>query len=72
MKSEFADVFRSVEQTATEIGQFAVECKVVKHVKEYTQRFKPWFMEAIHAWSNGASFMEIIQLSDTYEVNHLL
>ena len=65
-----SEVFQSIEKTANEIGKLAVECKVVKHFNDYAQQFKPHFMEAIFAWSNGASFTEIIKLSDIYEVRH--
>lgn len=70
VSSELSEVFDCVVKTANEIGKLAVECKVVKHLNDYAHQFKPHFMEAIFAWSNGASFTEIIKLSDLYEVRH--
>ena len=62
------EVFQLLEKTAGEIGRVAVDCKVLKHIQDYTQQFKPHFMEAVFAWSNGATFGEVIKLSDIYEV----
>ena len=57
-----------LEKTAMDVGTAAMECKVVKHVQEYTQRFRPYLLEAVYAWSKGASFGELIKLADIYEV----
>lgn len=50
------------------MGKVCVDCKAVASMDDYMLKFRPDLMEAVMAWSKGASFMDVIKMVDTYEV----
>jgi len=57
-----------LQQCAKRIAEVSQECGLTDVDTEvYIQSFRPTLMDAIHAWSKGASFSEVMQTTDLYE-----
>ena len=44
------------------------EAKIDLEEDEYIERFKPFMMDIVHEWTKGASFRDIIKMTDMFEV----
>ena len=44
------------------------EAKIELEEDEYVERFKPFMMDIVYEWTKGASFREIIKMTDMFEV----
>ena len=44
------------------------EAKIELEEDEYVERFKPFMMDIVHEWMQGASFKDIIKMTDMFEV----
>ena len=44
------------------------EAKIELEEDEYVERFKPFMMDIVHEWTKGASFKDIIKMTDMFEV----
>ena len=44
------------------------EAKIELEEDEYVERFKPFMMDVVHEWTKGASFKDIIKMTDMFEV----
>ncbi|KAF9929251.1 ATP-dependent RNA helicase mtr4 [Mortierella alpina] len=69
MPEELATPLRVLQATAREIGRIQVESKVggEENAEDYVQRFKPDVMAITYAWANGASFADIMKMTDAFE-----
>lgn len=61
------EAFRQVQETARRVANVWKECKIDVNVEEYVQKFSPAIMEAIGAWCSGATFAEVMKITDTFE-----
>ena len=46
------------------------EAKIDLEEDEYIERFKPFMMDIVHEWTKGASFRDIIKMTDMFEVGY--
>ena len=49
------------------IADVSTECKLKVSAEEYVLSFKPFMMDVIYAWSKGASFEKICDMTDIFE-----
>ncbi|WPG98375.1 ATP-dependent RNA helicase [Acrodontium crateriforme] len=67
LKDELLKPFREIQAQAKAIAKVSAECKVVTDEDEYVGGFKFELMEVVYAWTHGASFATICQMTDVYE-----
>eukprot|EP01037_Dinobryon_pediforme_P018299 gene18299-18561_t len=59
--------FRQLQAVARSVASLFVEHGLVPDEEEYVQSFKPGLVDVCYAWSNGAKFREICELTDVFE-----
>uniref|UniRef100_A0A6B2KX32 Helicase ATP-binding domain-containing protein n=1 Tax=Arcella intermedia TaxID=1963864 RepID=A0A6B2KX32_9EUKA len=52
---------------ARRVATVSKEAKLEIEVEDYVQKFKPYLMDAMYAWTKGASFAEICTMTDIFE-----
>lgn len=62
-----ATPLRALQDAARKIAEVSVECKLEINTEDYVTSFWPYLMDVIHAWSKGASFAEICEMTDLFE-----
>ena len=45
------------------------ECKLDIEIDEYVDNFKPFLMDIMNEWVNGASFLKIVGMTSIFEGN---
>ena len=50
------------------VSRVSKEAKIELEEDEYVERFKPFMMDIVHEWTKGASFKDIIKMTDMFEV----
>ena len=43
------------------------DAKVELEEDAYVERFKPFMMDVVHEWCNGASFSQLCKMTDIFE-----
>lgn len=66
-QKDLVEAYRQVQETARRVANVWKECKIEVNVEEYVQKFSPDIMEAIGAWCSGATFAEVMKITDTFE-----
>ena len=66
-QKELVEAYRQVQETACRVANVWKECKIEVNVEDYVQKFSPAIMEAIGAWCAGATFAEVMKITDTFE-----
>ena len=56
-----------VVETAGQVADVLIECKIEINKNDYVDGFRPDFMEIALEWANGAKFSDLCKLSDIYE-----
>ena len=64
---ELVEAYRQVQETARRVATVWQECKIECDPDEYVSRFNPTIMEVILAWCTGATFADLLKMSDLYE-----
>ena len=64
---ELVEAYRQVQETARRVATVWQECKIDCNVDEYVSRFNPTIMEVILAWCSGATFADVLKMSDLFE-----
>ncbi|KAF9129681.1 ATP-dependent RNA helicase mtr4 [Mortierella sp. 14UC] len=68
LKEVLSTPFKLLQETARAIATVEVECRIPDvDVDTYVQKFKPDMMDVAFAWANGASFEELITMTDAFE-----
>eukprot|EP00752_Nemacystus_decipiens_P013490 g11949.t1 len=67
LPAELQGPFRQLQDAARHVASVSEEAKVTIDTEEYVNSFTASMMEATFAWSNAASFGEVIELSDEFE-----
>lgn len=68
LRAELSKPLQQLQESARRIAQIQHECKLEINVEEYVEgAVKPYLMDVIYCWSKGASFAEIIQMTDIFE-----
>ena len=64
---ELVEAYRQIQETARRVATVWQECKIECDPDEYVSRFNPTIMEVILAWCTGATFADLLKMSDLYE-----
>ena len=64
---ELAAAYQLLVNTARHFSEVFVQSKLNIDQEAYVNSYKPSLMEAVFAWTHGAKFSEICQLTDIYE-----
>ncbi|OIT01997.1 PREDICTED: DExH-box ATP-dependent RNA helicase DExH10-like [Nicotiana attenuata] len=68
LRDELAKPLRQLQDSARKIAEIQNECKLEVNVDEYVDAaVRPFLMDVIYCWSKGASFAEVIQMTDIFE-----
>ncbi|XP_047320002.1 DExH-box ATP-dependent RNA helicase DExH10 [Impatiens glandulifera] len=68
LRAELSKPLQQLQESARRIAEIQHECKLEINVDEYVEAaVKPFLMDVIYCWSKGASFAEIIQMTDIFE-----
>ncbi|CAM9199818.1 unnamed protein product [Ectocarpus sp. 4 AP-2014] len=67
LPAELQGPFRQLQDAARHIAGVSEEAKITMETEEYVNSFTASMMEATFAWSNGASFSEVIERADDFE-----
>lgn len=68
LRAELAKPLQQLQDSARRIAEIQRECKLEINVDEYVEAsIRPYLMDVIYCWSKGASFGEVIQMTDIFE-----
>ncbi|KAK9268550.1 hypothetical protein L1049_000304 [Liquidambar formosana] len=68
LRTELAKPLQQLQDSARRIAEIQHECKLDVNVDEYVElTVRPYLMDVIYCWSKGATFAEVIQMTDTFE-----
>ncbi|XP_058068474.1 DExH-box ATP-dependent RNA helicase DExH10 [Magnolia sinica] len=68
LRTELAKPLQQLQDTARRIAEIQRECKLEVNVDEYVEStVRPYLMDVIYCWSKGASFADIIEMTDIFE-----
>ncbi|XP_027070815.2 DExH-box ATP-dependent RNA helicase DExH10 [Coffea eugenioides] len=68
LRMELARPLQQLQDSARRIAEIQHECKLEINVDEYVEAsIRPYLMDVIYCWSKGASFAEVIQMTDIFE-----
>ncbi|XP_077215010.1 DExH-box ATP-dependent RNA helicase DExH10-like [Tasmannia lanceolata] len=68
LRLELAKPLQHLQDTARRIAEIQRECKLEINVDEYVEETaKPYLMDVIYCWSRGATFAEVIEMTDIFE-----
>ncbi|KAJ0030002.1 hypothetical protein Pint_13899 [Pistacia integerrima] len=68
LRTELAKPLQQLQESARKIAEIQHECKLEVNVDEYVEStVRPFLMDVIYCWSKGASFAEVIQMTDIFE-----
>ncbi|XP_035213067.1 exosome RNA helicase MTR4-like, partial [Stegodyphus dumicola] len=64
---ELSGPLRLMQDTARRIAKISKESKLELDTDQYVESFRPHLMDVVHAWSKGASFIQICKMTDVFE-----
>ncbi|KAL0410324.1 UNVERIFIED_CONTAM: DExH-box ATP-dependent RNA helicase DExH10 [Sesamum latifolium] len=68
LRAELAKPLQQLQDSARRIAEIQRECKLEINVDEYVEAsVRPYLMDVIYCWSRGASFAEVIEMTDIFE-----
>ncbi|XP_019446453.1 PREDICTED: DExH-box ATP-dependent RNA helicase DExH10-like [Lupinus angustifolius] len=68
LRTELARPLQQLQDSARRIAEIQHECKLEINVDEYVEStVRPFLMDVIYSWSKGASFGDVIQMTDIFE-----
>ncbi|KAK1392047.1 DExH-box ATP-dependent RNA helicase DExH10 [Heracleum sosnowskyi] len=68
LRAELNKPLQQLQDSARRIAEIQHECKLEVVVDEYVEAaVRPFLMDVIYCWSKGASFSEVIQMTDIFE-----
>jgi ATP-dependent RNA helicase DOB1 len=67
--NELQAPLREMQTFARRIAKVSKECKIEIDEDEYVDKFKATLMAVVLKWCNGASFLQICQMTDVFEGN---
>ncbi|KAL6595402.1 hypothetical protein ACP70R_047742 [Stipagrostis hirtigluma subsp. patula] len=68
LRSELSTPMMQLQEAARKIAEVQRECKLDVNVEEYVESScKPYMMDVIYCWSKGATFAEVIDMTDIFE-----
>ncbi|ERN12540.1 DExH-box ATP-dependent RNA helicase DExH10 isoform X2 [Amborella trichopoda] len=68
LRTELAKPLQQLQDSARRIAEIQRECKLEVNVDEYVEStVRPYLMDVIYCWSMGATFSEVIEMTDIFE-----
>nr|XP_006825596.1 PREDICTED: superkiller viralicidic activity 2-like 2-like [Saccoglossus kowalevskii] len=67
LTEELSGPLRQMQESARRIAKVSSEAKLEVDEEDYIESFCPHLMDVCYAWANGASFLQICQMTDVYE-----
>ncbi|XP_072023609.1 exosome RNA helicase MTR4-like [Amphiura filiformis] len=67
LREELAGPLRQMQDSARRIAKVSTEAKMELDEEDYVGSFKPELMDVVFAWAKGASFSQIIKMTDIFE-----
>lgn len=68
LRTELAKPLQQLQESARKIAEIQYECKLDINVDEYVEStVRPFLVDVVYCWSKGASFSEVIQMTDIFE-----
>uniref|UniRef100_A0A0V0GYC1 Putative ovule protein n=1 Tax=Solanum chacoense TaxID=4108 RepID=A0A0V0GYC1_SOLCH len=68
LRDELEKPLQQLQDSARRIAEIQHECKLEIDVDKYVvASVRPFLMDVIYCWSMGASFAEVIQMTDIFE-----
>ncbi|KAL2250954.1 DExH-box ATP-dependent RNA helicase DExH10 isoform X2 [Sesamum indicum] len=68
LRAELAKPLQQLQDSARGIAEIERECKLEINVDEYVEAsVRPYLMDVIYCWSRGASFAEVLEMTDIFE-----
>lgn len=68
LRTELAKPLQQLQDSARRVAEVQHECKLDINVDEYVEStVRPFMMDVIYCWSKGATFAEVIQMTDIFE-----
>lgn len=68
LRTEIAKPLQQLQESARKIAEIQHECKLDVNIDEYVEStVRPFLMDVIYCWSKGATFAEVIQMTDIFE-----
>ncbi|GFP79414.1 superkiller viralicidic activity 2-like 2 [Phtheirospermum japonicum] len=68
LRAELNKPLQQLQDSARRIAEIQRECKLEVNVDEYVEAsVRPFVMDVIYCWSKGATFAEVIQMTDIFE-----
>ncbi|XP_072992192.1 DExH-box ATP-dependent RNA helicase DExH10 isoform X1 [Typha latifolia] len=68
LRTELAKPLQQLQDAARKIAEVQRQCKLDINVDEYVEStIRPYLMDVIYCWSKGASFAEVIEMTDIFE-----
>jgi len=60
-------VWNYFQDIARQIAKVSKECKMDVDEDLYVEQFKPFLMDVVYGWANGATFSAICAMTDIFE-----
>ncbi|KAK9097581.1 hypothetical protein Sjap_023078 [Stephania japonica] len=68
LRTELGHPLQQLQDSARRIAEIQKECKLEVNVDEYVEStVRPYLMDVIYCWSKGATFAEVIEMTDIFE-----
>ncbi|XP_063225219.1 exosome RNA helicase MTR4 [Bacillus rossius redtenbacheri] len=67
MSEELSGALRQMQDMARRISRISNDVKLELDEETYVNQFKPFLMDVVYAWCNGASFLELCKMTDIFE-----
>ena len=58
---------RKMQEMARRIAKVSRDCKLEVDEEAYVETFKPFMMDIVHEWCNGASFSQLCKMTEIFE-----
>ncbi|CAF0705983.1 unnamed protein product [Brachionus calyciflorus] len=69
LTQDLAGPYKIMQDTAKRVATVSKECKLDVEIDEYVDSLKPFLMDVMNEWVNGASFLKICQMTSIFEGN---
>lgn len=67
---ELSGPLKQMQDLARRVAKVSVEANLELDEEEYVEKFRPFLMDIVYAWCNGASFSQICKMTEIFEGIH--
>ncbi|XP_063928179.1 exosome RNA helicase MTR4 [Zophobas morio] len=67
LSEELSGPLRQMQELARRIAKVSTEARIPLEEDSYVERFKPFLMDVVFSWCNGASFSELCKMTEIFE-----